>query len=50
VTDFAQRTSDLARQNVVEGGRPFATVIVKDGEIVVEVYRLWNERSCARNR
>jgi guanine deaminase len=36
VTDFAQRTIDLARQNVAEGGRPFATVIVKDGEILAE--------------
>ena len=36
MTDFAQRTIDLARQNVVEGGRPFATVIVKDGEILAE--------------
>ncbi|WP_330451304.1 MULTISPECIES: nucleoside deaminase [unclassified Streptomyces] len=34
--DFVQRTIDLARQNVVEGGRPFATVIVKDGEILAE--------------
>ena len=34
--DFAQRTIDLARQNVTEGGRPFATVIVKDGEILAE--------------
>ena len=34
--DFAQRTIDLARQNVIEGGRPFATVIVKDGEILAE--------------
>ncbi|TDD52784.1 nucleoside deaminase [Saccharopolyspora elongata] len=34
--DFAQRTIDLARQNVAEGGRPFATVIVKDGQIVAE--------------
>jgi tRNA(Arg) A34 adenosine deaminase TadA len=31
MTDFAQRTIDLARRNVTEGGRPFATVIVKDG-------------------
>ena len=30
--DFAQRTIDLARQNVIEGGRPFATVIAKGGE------------------
>ena len=36
MTDFAQRTIDLARQNVAEGGRPFATVIVKDGEILAE--------------
>lgn len=34
--DFAQRTIDLARQNVAEGGRPFATVIVRDGEILGE--------------
>ncbi|QSE94774.1 nucleoside deaminase [Rhodococcus pseudokoreensis] len=34
--DFVQRTIDLARQNVTTGGRPFATVIVKDGEIVAE--------------
>jgi guanine deaminase len=36
VVDFAQRTIDLARQNVAEGGRPFATVIVKDGEVLAE--------------
>ncbi|MFJ6751678.1 MULTISPECIES: nucleoside deaminase [unclassified Streptomyces] len=34
--DFAQRTIDLARRNVEEGGRPFATVIVKDGTILAE--------------
>lgn len=34
--DFAQRTIDLARRNVEEGGRPFATVIVRDGEILAE--------------
>jgi tRNA(Arg) A34 adenosine deaminase TadA len=34
--DFVQRTIDIARQNVAEGGRPFATVIVKDGEILAE--------------
>ncbi|MFI1970503.1 nucleoside deaminase [Streptomyces cinnamoneus] len=34
--DFAQRTIDLARRNVAEGGRPFATVIVKDGQVVAE--------------
>jgi guanine deaminase len=36
VMGFAQRTIDLARQNVAEGGRPFATVIAKDGEILAE--------------
>ena len=36
MTDFAQRTIELARQNVAEGGRPFATVIVKNGEILAE--------------
>jgi len=36
MTDFARRTIDLARQNVAEGGRPFATVIVRDGEVVAE--------------
>ena len=36
VTDFAQRTIDLARRNVAEGGRPSATVIVKDGEVLAE--------------
>ncbi|MFF7019420.1 nucleoside deaminase [Streptomyces klenkii] len=34
--DFIQRTIDIARKNVEEGGRPFATVIVKDGEILAE--------------
>ncbi|MFD5463886.1 nucleoside deaminase [Kitasatospora sp. NPDC127059] len=34
--DFAQRAIDIARQNVAEGGRPFATVIVKDGRILAE--------------
>ncbi|QCQ91374.1 nucleoside deaminase [Rhodococcus sp. SGAir0479] len=34
--DFAQRTIDLARRNVAEGGRPFATVIVEDGTILAE--------------
>lgn len=34
--DFVQRTIDIARRNVEEGGRPFATVIVKDGEILAE--------------
>ncbi|MFE0103403.1 nucleoside deaminase [Streptomyces sp. NPDC059009] len=34
--DFAQHTIDLARRNVLDGGRPFATVIVQDGEILAE--------------
>lgn len=34
--DFAQRTIDLARRNVEEGGRPFATVIVRDDEVLAE--------------
>jgi guanine deaminase len=34
--DFVKRTIDLAMRNVEEGGRPFATVIVRDGEIVAE--------------
>ena len=34
--DFAQRTIDLAAENVAAGGRPFATVIVRDGQIVAE--------------
>lgn len=34
--DFAQRTVDLARQNVMEGGRPFATVIARDGQVLAE--------------
>jgi tRNA(Arg) A34 adenosine deaminase TadA len=34
--DFAQHTIDLARQNVLEGGRPFAAVIVRDNRIVAE--------------
>jgi tRNA(Arg) A34 adenosine deaminase TadA len=34
--DFAQRTIDIARQNVAEGGRPFATVIASDGQILAE--------------
>jgi tRNA(Arg) A34 adenosine deaminase TadA len=34
--NFIQRTIDLAMANVEEGGRPFACVIVKDGEIFAE--------------
>ena len=34
--DFIQRTIDLARANVEEGGRPFACIIARDGEIIAE--------------
>ncbi|MCM3239515.1 nucleoside deaminase [Heyndrickxia oleronia] len=34
--DFVKHTINLARKNVEEGGRPFATVIVRDGEIIAE--------------
>jgi guanine deaminase len=34
--DFIQRTIDLARANVEQGGRPFACLIVKDGAILAE--------------
>ncbi len=30
------RTVDLAARNVDEGGKPFATLLVKDGEVVLE--------------
>ena len=34
--DLMRRTLDLAQENVKNGGRPFASLIVKDGEVVVE--------------
>ncbi len=34
--NFIRRTIDLARENVERGGRPFACLIVKDGEILAE--------------
>ena len=34
--DYIQRTIDLTMKNVEAGGRPFATVIVRNGEIVAE--------------
>ncbi|MGB9095132.1 nucleoside deaminase [Erwinia sp.] len=34
--DFVKRTIALAMQNVEEGGRPFATVIVRNDEIIAE--------------
>ncbi|ORJ55784.1 nucleoside deaminase [Mycobacterium simiae] len=36
MTDFAERTIELARRNVAAGGRPFATVIVNDGAVLAE--------------
>ncbi|ORB64287.1 nucleoside deaminase [Mycolicibacterium tusciae] len=36
MADYVQRTIDIARNNVTAGGRPFATVIVRDGEILAE--------------
>lgn len=36
MTDFAQRTIELARRNVAEGGRPFAAVIARRGEVLAE--------------
>jgi tRNA(Arg) A34 adenosine deaminase TadA len=36
MVDFVQRTIDIARDNVTAGGRPFATVIVRNGEILAE--------------
>jgi hypothetical protein len=34
--DFAQPTIEIARTSVGEGGLPFGTVVVKDGEILAE--------------
>ena len=34
--DFAQRAIEIARTSVAEGGLPFGTVIVKDGEMLAE--------------
>jgi guanine deaminase len=34
--DFIRRTIDLAMANVEEGGRPFACIIGKNGEILAE--------------
>jgi guanine deaminase len=38
--DFAQRAIEIARTSVAEGGLPFGTVIVKDGEILAEGWNL----------
>jgi tRNA(Arg) A34 adenosine deaminase TadA len=34
--DFIRKTINLAKESVVNGGRPFACVIVRDGEILAE--------------
>jgi tRNA(Arg) A34 adenosine deaminase TadA len=34
--DFIQRTIDLAKTNVEQGGRPFACLITRDGKILAE--------------
>ncbi|EAQ01010.1 probable deaminase [Pseudooceanicola batsensis HTCC2597] len=34
--DLMQRAIDLAKENVENGGWPFSTIIVKDGEILAE--------------
>jgi guanine deaminase len=34
--DPVARTIELARRNVEEGGRPFACVIVRNGELIAE--------------
>ena len=34
--EFVKRTIALAKENVKNNGRPFATVIVKDGKVLVE--------------
>jgi guanine deaminase len=34
--DFIQRTIELAKANVEDGGRPFACVIAKDGAVFAE--------------
>jgi tRNA(Arg) A34 adenosine deaminase TadA len=38
--DLIQRTIDLANANVERGGRPFACIVVKGGEIIAEAVNL----------
>jgi guanine deaminase len=38
--DFIKRTIELAKENVKQGGRPFACLIVKDGKILAEASNL----------
>ena len=34
--EFVDRTLEIARENVEDGGRPFSCLIVRDGEILAE--------------
>jgi guanine deaminase len=36
MTDFIQRTIELASENVKQGGRPFACIIIKNNSIIAE--------------
>jgi guanine deaminase len=38
--DLIQRTIDLANANVGRGGRPFACIVAKEGEIIAEAVNL----------
>ncbi|HET6883275.1 MAG TPA: nucleoside deaminase [Pirellulales bacterium] len=38
--DFIRRTIDLAMANVEQGGRPFACVIAKNGDVLAEAVNL----------
>ncbi|WP_422924550.1 nucleoside deaminase [Singulisphaera sp. PoT] len=38
--DLIRRTIELARKNVEQGGRPFACIIARDGEIIAEAVNL----------
>ena len=34
--DFVKQTIELAMNNVEQGGRPFATLVVRDGEVIAQ--------------
>lgn len=38
--DLIRRTIELARKNIEQGGRPFACIIARDGEIIAEAVNL----------
>jgi len=42
-TPFIKRTIDVARENVIKGGRPFSCVIVRDGNVIEEQADLVNQ-------